>query len=71
MFKNLRAEIERTGKTKAEFAKSIGINPITFSLKINGKSEFKLPEIAKIIEAFHHEYSYEYLFTKNEVLKNG
>ncbi len=66
MFKNLRAEIERSGKTRAEFAKSIGLTPVTFSLKMTGKSEFKLPEIARIIEAFNNEYSYEYLFAKDE-----
>lgn len=71
MFKNLRAEIERSGKTRAEFAKSVGINPVTFSLKMTGKSEFKLSEIAKIIEALNNEYAYEYLFAKDEELENG
>jgi len=70
MFKNLRAEIERTGMTRAKFAKSANINPVTFSLKITGKSEFKLSEIARIIELFNNELSFEYLFAKDEEAYN-
>ncbi len=62
MFVNLAAEIKRTGLQNKEFAAKIGMNSVTFSKKINGKVDFTLSEVKKIVEFFNCEFSLEYLF---------
>lgn len=42
MYKNLEAEMARSGFTRFRLAKELGITPTTLSLKLNGKSLFKM-----------------------------
>lgn len=46
----LRAAIARTGKTYRSLAKDLGISEQAFYNKMNGESEFKNSEIAKLIK---------------------
>ena len=62
MFHNLKAEISRTGKTNKEFAELVEMNPVTFSKKLNGRVDFTLSEVKKIVEFFNLEFTAEYLF---------
>ena len=64
MFNNLAAEIKRSGLTQKQFAEKVRINPITFSSKINGKTEFQLVEIKRILEFFNLKLSFDYLFAE-------
>lgn len=46
----LEAEIKRKGFTAERLSREIGISKSAFSKKINGKSEFTLGEIQRIVE---------------------
>lgn len=50
MFNNLAAEIARKGVKNNDFAEKVGIHPVTFSKKLNGKTDFTLKEVIRIIE---------------------
>lgn len=51
MYRNLEAEIARSGVTRKEIANVIGCTVGTVCQKLNGKSAFTLPE-AKTIKDF-------------------
>lgn len=51
----LQAEIMRKGFTAAKLSKEIGISKSAFSKKINGKSEFTLGEIQKMVDVLELE----------------
>lgn len=65
MFRNLEAEIARTGMKKSEIAKKIGITPSTLSLKISGKSNLSLIEAYKIKNILKVDISIEELFNRD------
>lgn len=67
MFNNLAAEIARKGVKNKDFAEKIGIHPVIFSKKINGKVDFTLQEVIRIIEYFNCEFTFEYLFEEKAV----
>ena len=46
----LEAEIRRRGYTMERLSREIGISKSAFSKKINGKSEFTLGEIQRIVD---------------------
>ncbi len=46
----LEAEIKRRGYTMERLSREIGISKSAFSKKINGKSEFTLGEIQRIVD---------------------
>lgn len=48
--RTLQAEIMKRGFTMTSLSKAIGISKSAFSKKINGKSEFTLGEIQKIVD---------------------
>ena len=48
--RSLQAEIVKRGFTASSLSKAIGISKSAFSKKINGKSEFTLGEIQRIVE---------------------
>lgn len=51
----LQAAIVSQGFTAEKLSKAIGISKSAFSKKINGKSEFTLGEIQKIVEVLELE----------------
>ena len=48
MYKNLEAELARSGMTKGDLAKALQIRPTTLSNKLSGKSIITLAEALKI-----------------------
>ena len=48
--KALKAEIMKKGFTAERLSRAIGISKAAFSKKINGKSEFTLGEIQRIVD---------------------
>jgi len=63
MFKNLRAELARSGLKTIDLANYINVSPKTVRNKLNGVSEFTLSEITKIAELFPG-LEISYLFDK-------
>lgn len=55
MFKKneLVAEIVRNNYKIEDFAKMVGLNPVTLYRKMNGKTDFYRNEIVKIAEILH------------------
>ena len=51
MYRNLKAEIARTGMTSAECAEAVGVSLATFYRLINGGSEWKLFEMLQMSRA--------------------
>lgn len=49
----LRGEMAKHGMTVAEMANVVGISKNSMSKKINGKSDFSLTEIRKILAFFN------------------
>ena len=62
MFKNLEAEITRTGILKRDIAEFLGINTVTLTFKLTGKTRFKLSEAVKIRNKYFPGLELEYLF---------
>lgn len=62
MFKNLEAELSRSGKNRREIAELLGLRYATVVDKMNGKYSFKLDEAMKIKEEFFPSLPLEYLF---------
>lgn len=60
--RNLRAEMERYGVTVADIRKILGCSEKTVRNKINGDTDFTLPEAFKIKSTFFKGYTLEYLF---------
>lgn len=69
MFENLKAELTRKNMKYKDLAEKADINIVTLRQKINGKSEFNLSEILKVIQVFHNNFSFEYLFGENITTK--
>lgn len=71
MYLNLVTEIKKTGLSQKDFAIRVKINPVVFSRKINGESDFKLSEIKRILEFWELKISFDYLFENIEVQQVG
>lgn len=66
MYKNLLAEIAKTGLNKSDFAKLLNISVRDFLQKLAGKQDFKLDECLKIKSALpNNKLGIEYLFSIN------
>ena len=50
MYDKLKGAIYRAGYTIESFSKTIGMNPLTFSRKARGLTQFTIVEIRKIRE---------------------
>lgn len=72
-YKNLRAEMVRNGISKHEVQKTLDISNNTYYDKMNGRTEFKLSEVEKILALLYRKsgkvYSVEYLF--DTTISNG
>lgn len=67
MYKNLLAEIARSGRKREEVAKAAGMGAATLSEKINGKRSFKLEEAFSLRTALGCEHmTIDELFEKTE-----
>ena len=65
MYRNLKAEIARTGMTTAECAEAAGVSLATFYRLINGGSEWKLGEMLQMSTAIAQHNGHaglDYLF---------
>ncbi len=62
MYKNLEAEMARSGFTRFRLAKELGITPTTLSLKLNGKSNLSLKECVRIKKILGTNKTVDYLF---------
>lgn len=62
MYKNLSAEIARTGITQKAIAEYLGIHENSISNKISGKSSFTVEEAFQIKEHFFPNCELKYLF---------
>ena len=72
-YKNLRAEMVRNGISKHEIQKLLEISNNAYYSKMNGRTEFKLSEVEKILALLYRKsgkvYSVEYLF--DTTISNG
>jgi hypothetical protein len=72
-YKNLRAEMARNGIKKREVQELLEISSTTYYSKMDGRTEFKLSEVEKILALFYRKsgktYSVEYLFDTS--ISNG
>lgn len=64
MYSTLKAEMARKGVTGRELARSLNLGESTFSLKINGRSEFDLSEAKAIKDELGVNIPLEELFEK-------
>lgn len=62
MYRNLRAEMARSGLKQEDLAKSIGVRVATISDKMNGKNRFYYDEALTIKKSFFPDLEIEYLF---------
>lgn len=65
MYKVLEALIEKSGVTKKQMAKDIGMKYVTLLAKLSGDSKFTLDEAVKIREYLKAEVPIEMLFGKD------
>jgi transcriptional regulator with XRE-family HTH domain len=63
LYRNLEAELKRKGITRRKLANLLGINIMTVSSKLNGKSELKFDEAKKIAAELDNQ-DLNYLFEK-------
>lgn len=72
-YKNLRAEMVRNGIKKKDIMELLEISNNAYYSKMNGRTEFKLSEVEKILAIFYRKtnnvYSVEYLF--DTTIANG
>lgn len=65
-YKNLRAEMARSGVTITQIADLLGVRFATVSDKLNGRSRFFCDEAIHIKRSFFPNHSVEYLFDQDE-----
>ena len=71
MFRNLEAELARSGMTKQRLASEIGCTPSTLSLKLCGRSPITLSEAAKIKRAIGVTVPLEELFKETIIASDS
>ena len=55
-YPNLEAELGRYGLSYKKFGELIGLNKQTIVSRMTGNSEFKLPEIRRILKLFNKTF---------------
>lgn len=63
-YEMLKNEIKQNGYFQKEIAKKIGIEPETFSIKMNNKQPFTQTEMDKLKKLLKLKNIEEYFFTK-------
>ena len=74
MFRNLKAEIARTGMTTCECAEAAGVSLGTFYRLLNGTSEWRLDEMLKLSQAIAKKNGHaglDYLFARDYLFAEG
>lgn len=75
MYKNLKAEIARTGLTNSEMAGAIGVKYATLWRLLNGKRQWRLGEMMTIQSELEERngaaYTLDYLFGDGEDYGEG
>lgn len=74
MYRNLKAEIARTGMTTCECAEAAGVSLGTFYRLLNGSSEWKLDEMLKLSRAIalrNGHAGLDYLFAEDYLFAKG
>ncbi len=66
MFCNLKAEMRRKGIIGEKLARLLGMTPSTFSMKLNGKSEFSIKEATQIKAILEVDIPLEVLFYRGD-----
>ena len=66
-FSKLKGRMTECGYSHKEMAKALGISPVTFSMKINGKRDFTLTELITMSKVLKMETVMPYFF--DDVLK--
>lgn len=66
MFKNLKAEMARSGINNKQIAEALGIDASTVSAKLNSYDRLKLCEAEKIRKTFFPDLQIDYLFAIEE-----
>ena len=69
-FAKLRGAIRERYATEYEFARHVGMTRDTLGRKLNGKSEFTLPEMEQVLEALAipKRDVYDYFFSQDNSL---
>ena len=69
-FAKLRGAIRERYETEYEFARHVGMTRDTLGRKLNGKSEFTLPEMEQVLEALAipKRDVYDYFFSQDNSL---
>ena len=62
-YRNLKAELTRSGVTQTQVAEYIGLSPKSLNLRINGFIPFTVHEIVSIQQRFTPDATLEYLTT--------
>lgn len=65
MFVNLQDLISKKNVTLDDFSQLLGVSKKTAYNKLQGITDFTLPEIKKISKCMFPEYSFDYLFADN------
>ena len=74
MYRNLKAEIARTGMTTCECAEAAGVSIGTFYRLLNGSSEWRLDEMLKLSQAIAMKNGHaglDYLFARDYLFAKG
>ena len=74
MYRNLKAEIARTGMTTCECAEAAGVSLGTFYRLLNGSSEWRLDEMLKLSQAIAMRDGHsglDYLFARDYLFAKG
>lgn len=71
MYRNLKAEMARSGLTNEQLAKGIGVNPATMSAKLNTAGRMRLDEAQQLRDEFFPGMTMDYLFGDDRPAQPG
>lgn len=69
MFRNILAEMARNNYSRLDIASKLGVSDGTLRTRLNGLSDFTLPEIKILIKLF--DKPFEYLFEEMQAEKTA